>query len=108
MDRRLDLQKKLAEIMGCDHRGPGCRVYFQPSSKTKLVYPCIIYEQSTGKTEFASNMPYTFIKRYSVTVIDRNPDTDYVREMAMRFPMCTMDRSFPADNLHHYVFTLYY
>lgn len=108
MDRRLDLHQKLAAIMGCECEGHNCRVYFQPPPSKKLIYPCIIYEVSTGNTTFAENMPYTFTKRYSVTIIDRNPDNEFVSRMAMSFPMCTMDRAYSADNLHHYVFTLYY
>lgn len=84
------------------------RVYFQPPPSKKLFYPCIIYEQSNGKTTFAGNMPYTFQKRYSLKLIDRDPDTELVRELAMHFPMIVMDRAYTADNLYHYVFTLYY
>lgn len=88
--------------------GVGAMVKFQPPPSIKLTYPCCLYELSSGVTRFANNMPYTFKKRYSVTIIDRNPDTNYVEMMAMRFPMCTMDRAYSADGLNHYAFTLYY
>lgn len=88
--------------------GAGRLVKYQPPPDYKLRYPCLIYERSNGKTVFAANRPYTFTNRYTVTIIDRNPDTDYVEMMAMHFPMCVMDRSFTADGLNHYVFTLYY
>lgn len=103
MAQRLDLQADLEEMMGV-----GVMVKFQPPPNYKLSYPCCIYEQSNGKTVFAANMPYTFMKKYTVTIIDRNPDTNYVEIMAMRFPMCVMDRVYAADGLNHYVFTLYY
>lgn len=88
--------------------GPCATVKFQPPPNYQLKYPCCLYEQSNGKTVFASNMPYTFTKKYTVTIIDRNPDTDYVELMAMHFPMCVMDRVYPANGLNHYVFTLYW
>lgn len=103
MAQRLDLQLELEDLMGAN-----AMVKYQPSPNYKLTYPCCIYKQSNGKTIFASNMPYTFTKKYQVTIIDRNPDTDYVEKMAMHFPMCVMDRAYAADDLNHYVFTLYY
>lgn len=103
MAQRLDLQADLEEMMGA-----GVMVKYQPPPGYKLTYPCCIYEQSNGKTTFAANMPYTFTKKYTVTIIDPDPDTNYVEMMAMRFPMCVMDRPYVADNLNHYVFTLFY
>lgn len=88
--------------------GAGVMVKFQPPPGYQLTYPACIYEKSNGKTIFAGNMPYTFTNKYSVTIIDRNPDTDYVEMMAMHFPMCVMDRAYPADGLNHYVFTLFW
>lgn len=88
--------------------GPGATVKFQPPPSYKMTYPACRYEQSNGKTEFASNMPYSFTKKYTVTIIDRNPDTDYVEKMAMAFPMCVMDRAYAVDGLNHYVFTLFW
>lgn len=103
MGQRLDLQADLEDLMG-----PCAIVKFQPSPSYKLTYPCCLYEQSNGDTKFAANMPYVFTKKYSVTIIDRDPDTNYVEMMAMRFPMCVMDRAYAVDGLNHYVFTLYY
>lgn len=88
--------------------GPGVMVKFQPPPNYKMTYPCCRYELSGGDTRFANNTPYTFEKKYSVTIIDRNPDTNYVEMMAMRFPKCVFDRPYIADGLNHYVFTLYY
>lgn len=103
MDRHLQLDQELRELMG-----ESGHVYFQPPPSYKLKYDCIIYELSGGNTKFASNMPYNFSKRYSLTLITRDPDTPLVRELAMRFPMITFDRTYTKDNLYHYVFTLYY
>ena len=103
MAQRLDLQAELEDMMG-----PGVMVKFQPPPGYKLTYPCCLYEQSNGNTKFAANRPYVFTKKYTVTIIDRNPDTVYPEIMAMRFPMCVMDRAYPADGLNHYVFTLYW
>lgn len=103
MGQRLDLQMKLEDLMGA-----GRLVKFQPPPNTELTYPCILYEQSNGKTRFANNYPYTFRKKYTVTLIDPDPDSVYVEMLATSFQMIVMDRTYVADNLNHYVFTLYW
>lgn len=81
-------------------------VYFEPPEGKKLEYPCIIYERSSGLTNFANNLPYMFNYRYTVTEIDRDPDSD-IPSMIAKLPMCTFDRGFVSDNLYHKVFTIY-
>ena len=82
-------------------------VYFQPPSNISLTYPCIIYSRDGSRPEFAENALYLHTKRYTVTVIDRNPDStlpDKVEEL----PMCSFNRFFATENLNHYVFTLFF
>ena len=82
-------------------------VYFQPPETVKLRYPCIIYSRDSGKTEFANDKPYQHEVRYSVTVIDKNPDSKLLEKVAM-LPMCSFERHYIADNMNHDVFNLYY
>ena len=82
-------------------------VYFQPPENLKLVYPCIIYSRSAADTKFADDSPYAHMKRYQVTVIDKNPDSLIPDSVAM-LPMCIFDRHYKADNLNHDVYVLYY
>lgn len=82
-------------------------VYFQPPETVKLKYPCIIYNRSSGDTEFADNKPYTFTHRYEIMIIDPNPDSDIIEKVAA-LPMCRMDRHYTAENLNHDVFSLYF
>lgn len=72
-----------------------------------MQYPCIVYAHDMAKTEFAGNHPYSRTKRYQVTVIDRNPDTHIPDDVA-QLPLSNLNRVFTADNLHHYVFNLYF
>lgn len=72
-----------------------------------LKYPCIIYVRDTVDVSYADNSRYRDSKRYTVTVIDRNPDSplpDKVGEL----PLCSHNRFFTADDLNHDVFTLYF
>lgn len=81
-------------------------VYFQPPPTFQMKYPCIKYELASGDTQFASNNPYRFTRRYKVTYIDSNPDSDVPGKIAM-LPMCVFDRHYTADNLNHDVFNIY-
>lgn len=108
MDRRLQLQTILEQILGTENEPlDKKRVYFQPPPNWLMEYPCIVYERSTGDTQFADNRPYKFTMRYSVTLIDEDPDSEYLEKIA-NLPMCTYDRHFTSDNLNHDVFNLYY
>lgn len=101
MAPRVELQAILEAILGTD------KVYFQPPSKLTLTYPCIVYRRDSMSTIFASNEPFRITKRYQVTVIDRNPDSDIPDKIAL-LPTCTYDRSFVADNLNHDVLNLFF
>lgn len=98
---RLELQQILEAISGVQ------KVYFQPPNGMKMVYPCIVYQKDSADTSFADNRPYRTEKRYMVTVIDRNPDSDIPDKVAS-LPTCTFDRFYPVDDLNHDVFTLYF
>jgi hypothetical protein len=101
MGTRLELQSILEAILGSNH------VYFQPPESLKLTYPCIVYKLDDINTTFADNRPYSQNRRYSVTLIDKNPDSPIVEKLAS-VPKCSFNRAFPADNLNHYTFNLHY
>ena len=101
MDRRLELHQILTDILGSKN------VYFQPPASVHLKYPCIIYQYETGDTQFADDLPYIFVRKYQIQVIDPNPDTEIPDKIA-RLPRCLNDRNYTADNLNHYTFNIYY
>lgn len=101
MAPRLSLQALLTALLGSKN------VYFQPPPSIVMQYPCIVYRRDNLDTVFADNKPYKHKKRYQITVIDRNPDSDIPDKVAA-LPMCTFDRFFTADNLNHDVFNLYF
>lgn len=101
MGTRLELQDKLKEALGSD------QVFFQPPKSVQMKYPCIVYERNNADTEFADNASYIYRKRYTITVIDKNPDSA-IPDSVAKFPYCIEDRWFSSDNLNHWVFNLYY
>jgi hypothetical protein len=101
MAPRSSLQELLIAILG------SANVYFQPPPSVQLKYPCILYNRESVNTEYADDSPYKRTKRYQVTVIDRNPDSEIPDKVGM-LPLCSYDRFYTADNLNHDVFTLYF
>lgn len=98
MDRRLSLDQTLRSLTD--------NVYFQPPENLKLRYPCILYELESMEATHANNSPYAVHYRYSLTVIDRDPESAIAGKIA-QLPMCRHERHFVNDNLHHDVFTIY-
>lgn len=101
MGQRSDLHEVLKSILGTNN------VYFQPPPTLKMEYPCIVYRRESGDTIFAGDKLYKNTKRYLVTVIDRNPDSD-IPDKVLALPMCTFDRFYTADNLNHDVYKLFF
>ena len=102
MARRLQLHEILCDILGSRN------VYFQPPASVFLKYPCIKYTLSGVDARRADNGLYKKVDRYEIIAITSDPDSDIIDKVLTRFPMCRFDRWYAADNLNHYVFTLYY
>lgn len=101
MDRRAELHSILCTVV--DH------VYFQPPESIKLVYPCIVYNKEPEKDLYADNLIYVSTDRYSLTVIDANPDTQIPRELKDTLKeYIKPNRYYVSSNLNHYAFTVYY
>ncbi len=101
MGQRISLHEMLVSAVGSEN------VYFQAPEGLKMQYPCIVYERDRIEGEYASNQLYTDYNRYSITVIDKDPESPIPDKVA-HLPMCRHDRHYVTDNLHHDVFTLYY
>lgn len=82
-------------------------VYFQPPTNINLEYPCIVYHRDFAHTEFADDKPYNYTKRYMVTVIDPNPDSD-ISDKVAAMRMSLFNRFYTADDLNHDVYNVYF
>ena len=101
MGKRMDLQlilEKTPEVK---------KVYFQPPATVKLVYPCIIFELAGDRTQHADNQKYLRTNRYTLMVIDKDPDSK-IYEKVLALPFSALDRFYTADNLNHWIISLYY
>ena len=91
----------LCEVLGSRN------CYFEPPDGKDMNYPCIVYNYTNDDTDFADNIHYRESKRYTVTIIDDDPDSRIPNRLK-KLPYCSSDRNFASDGLSHIVYTLFY
>lgn len=99
--RRLLFHEVLCEVLGSRN------VYFQPPESVKMKYPAIVYSRDGIDSKHANNGVYLSQTRYSVTVIDKDPDSPIVGKVAS-LPMSKFNRHYEKDNLNHDVYTIFF
>ena len=102
MADRLNLHEELCEILGTG------KAWFNPPASVKMSYPGIRYSLSGVNSLKANDRNYKNTKRYSVIVIDPDPDSTIYLKILEHFPMCSFERSYIADNLNHWILSIYY
>lgn len=101
MADRLELQTLLEEILGSRN------VYFQPPESLLMKYPAIVYARDGINNTFADDESYVSRRRYSVTVIDEDPDSPII-DKVNKLQNCQFNRHFTSDQLNHDIFTLFF
>lgn len=104
---KLALHDILCNILESPFEDGEDHCYFQPPTDTSMLYPCIRYNYTNDVDDFADNVNYKSSKRYTITVIDENPDSKIPGKLK-KLPYCISDRNFSVDGLNHFVYTLYY
>lgn len=99
---RLEFDSKLREILGNDN------CYFDPPTEEEMHYPCIMYNQPISSSRYADGVKYIRNKRYSVTVIDYDPDSKLANQLYNSFDYCYHSTSYVSDGLHHFVYDIYF
>lgn len=102
MGTRTDLDAMLKELLGSS-----VHVYYQPPENLKIHYPCLIYMREPERVWHANNKPYFLKDKYSMKYIDKNPESPNPKKLTM-LPLCSHDRHYVQDNLHHDAYTIYY
>lgn len=101
IQQRRTLQSKLEGLINSTN------VYFQPPESVQLKYPCIVYKLSSDISLFAENNTYFNKNQYTLTIIDRSPESELI-EKIRELSLLSFTTHFMANNLHHYVFSLYF
>lgn len=101
---RFELHEILCDILGSRN------CYFSPPSGFEMKYPCICYELSRIRTDYANNRVYKMMNAYSITVMDEDPDSQIAEKILTSdyLNYCSFDRSFVVDGLYHVVLSLYF
>lgn len=100
MANELKLIETFKEVLGNNN------VYFQPPASVKMKYPAIVFSRKRIDNRHANNGVYLQSFGYEATVIDYEPDSEYVIKMS-QLPNCKHDRPYVADGLYHDVFTIF-
>jgi hypothetical protein len=74
----------------------------------KMQYPCILYFKSKLPVRYANDGIYKKMQCYSVTVVDKNPDSMIADRMIEAFKYCSIESYYRSDNLNHTKLTLFY
>jgi hypothetical protein len=101
MASRLNLHEELCKILGTRN------VYYDPPESVKMQYDAIRYTRKKIDNKPANNSVYKQDNSYEVIAIYRDADSDLPEKLS-QLPMCSHDRHYVSNNLHHDVFTLYY
>lgn len=101
MNRRIQLHQILVDLLGSTN------VYFQPPSTVQMKFPCIIYSRDARDEKFADNILYLGKNRYSISVVDKNPDSD-IPDKVGALPLTSFSQHYVVDNLNHDVYSTYY
>jgi hypothetical protein len=86
---------------------PGATVYGDMPGNVTMSYPAIQYENDDEFVARADNLPYNITDRYQVTVIEKTPERP-IAHLVRQLPMCSFNRKYVADQLHHTVYTIYF
>ena len=70
-------------------------------------HPAIVYALDDIENTFANDGVYLSARKYSVTVIDSDPDSSLVGKVAS-MPTSRFNRHYPKDNLNHDVFEIFF
>lgn len=101
VDKRLELQAKLEEILGSR------QVYFQPPENFKMKYDCIVYKRDPRDNRHADNLVFAQQQGWTITHIGLKPTSQAAQKLS-ELPTCRPEQSYVADNLYHDVFHIYY
>lgn len=104
--RRLSFREALVDILQSSGQEKP-NLYYDPPESVQMKYPAIIYSNDRIDNRHADNSVYQQCAEYLVTVVDLDPDSEISYKVSL-LPRCSWNRSYVKDNLHHFVYTIYY
>lgn len=102
MASRLQLHEEICEVQGSRN------AYFQAPGKDRMIYPCTVYKLNRVQQRHANDKSYLKFPNYQLIIMDRDPDSTIWSDMMDHFKYCSFDRHYVADDINHWVLSLYY
>ena len=100
-ERRVEVQRKLEAVIP--------NVYFQPPANVSMNYPCIVYHKAPPKDIYANDQRYGSRQKYTITGIDRNPETQIAEQIVKIFKRHVSIVNYATvSGLNHIYLELYY
>lgn len=101
MDRRLELDAILRDVLGNNH------TYFQPPASIDMEYPAIRYSRVAKPSQKADDAIYIDNTTYKLILIDRDPDSEYLSKL-LNLPYTRYVNGYQKDGLNHDVIEIVY
>lgn len=86
-------------------------LYYDPPSETLMSYPCIRVTHDDLNIIHANNKKYSMMMSYTLTYLNEESvdvGLDSITSKIINLEYCTFNRHYVSDNIHHYVFKIYY
>lgn len=106
MANRLDLHETLCKVIDITESDGDRHVYYRPPESIKMKYPAIVYNRDNIDLKYANNGVYKKVPSYSVILIDKNPESEYVDKL-LEIPYCSYGTEYVSSNLNHFTFKIY-
>ena len=107
MSRRLKLHNALCDILSLSKQRTRVSCLFSTTIIGKNEIPRHVYALDDIENTFANDGVYLSARKYSVTVIDSDPDNSLVDKVAS-MPTSRFNRHYTKDNLNHDVFEIFF
>lgn len=101
------MARPLTELQAMLKALEGVKNAYIQAPTSGMEYPSVMIERSSSIRWGADNILYLLKKAYTITVIDRAPDSA-IPDLVEGLPHCRFDRYFRTNGLHHFVFDLYF
>lgn len=100
-ERRVEVQRLLESATP--------NVYFQPPANVSMNYPCVVYHKAPPKDIHANDQRYGSRQKYTITVMDRSPDTQIAEQIVKIFKRNVSIVNYATvSGLNHIYLELYY
>lgn len=102
------MARSLAELQALMKGLEGVKDAYIQAPTEGMEYPCIMIERGLpSRVSFADNLKYLSKKGYTITVLDRAPDSA-IPDLVEELPDAEFNRFFRLNGLNQFVFQFYF